>query len=413
LLSPYRALDLTNERGLLCGQVLGDLGADVIAVEPPGGSSARRLGPFYRNEPHPDRSLYWWAYSRNKRSVTLDYAKPAGRELLLRLVAGADFLIESERPGAMAALGLGYDELAAVNPKLIHVSITPFGSDGPKAGYADSDIVVWASGGPLIMTGDDDRPPVRVSVPQAYLHAAADGAVAALIALNERARSGLGQHIDISAQQSVTMATFATALYAAAGQGESGRYSGGVKYGPLVMRWVYPARDGYVAISFHFGSSMGHMTRRLMEYIYAQGECDEATRNKDWVAYGDLLATGKETIEEFNRVQDVVADFTRKHTKAELLAAALEHSLLVAPIATIDEVVDSEQLGARDYWRAVEHPEIEATFAYPGPFARFSETPIAYRRRPPLVGEHNRELYVDELGLSEQQLAGLQAERVV
>jgi crotonobetainyl-CoA:carnitine CoA-transferase CaiB-like acyl-CoA transferase len=150
-----------------------------------------------------------------------------------------------------------------------------------------------------------------------------------------------------------------------------------------------------------------------MEYIYAQGECDEATRSKDWVAYGDLLATGKETMEEFNRVQDVVADFTRKRTKAELQAAALEHSLLVAPIATIDEVVDSEQLGARDYWQRVEHPEIEATFAYPGPFARFSETPIRYRRRPPLVGEHNREVYIDELGVSERQLAGLQAEGIV
>src|SRR3990172_4668373 len=190
MLSPYRALDLTDERGLLCGQILGDLGADVIAVEPPGGAPARRLGPFYKDEPHPDRSLYWWAHARNKRSITLDIESRDGRALLLRLVETAHFFIESDRPGAMARRGLGYDDLAAVNPGLVYVSITPFGQDGPKAGYADSDLILWAAGGPLALTGDTDRPPVRVSVPQAYAHAGAEAAVAALIAHYQRERSG-------------------------------------------------------------------------------------------------------------------------------------------------------------------------------------------------------------------------------
>ena len=120
-LSPYRVLDLTNERGLLCGQILADLGADVIAVEPPEGNSARRLGPFAGDEPGPEQSLYWWAYSRNKRSVTLDIATERGREQLLQLAHDAHFLIESEPVGRMAELGLAYEDVAAVNPALVYV----------------------------------------------------------------------------------------------------------------------------------------------------------------------------------------------------------------------------------------------------------------------------------------------------
>ena len=127
MLSPYRVLDLTTERGLLCGQILGDLGADVIKVEPPGGSSARRLGPFYKDQPDPNGSLYWWAYNRNKRSITLDIKTEEGKTTLRRLAKSAHFFIESDMPGTLAELGLGYADLAAENPALIYVSITPFG----------------------------------------------------------------------------------------------------------------------------------------------------------------------------------------------------------------------------------------------------------------------------------------------
>jgi len=167
MLSPYRVLDLTTERGLLCGQMLGDMGADVIKVEPPGGCSARGIGPFYKDAAHPDRSLYWWAYNRNKRAITLDIERDAGRELLRRLVERADFLIESHNPGYLSQRNLGFADLAGINPALIYVSITPFGQDGPKATYADSDLIIMAAGGPLILAGDADRPPVRLCIPQA------------------------------------------------------------------------------------------------------------------------------------------------------------------------------------------------------------------------------------------------------
>ena len=407
MLSPYRVLDLTTERGLLCGQMLADLGADVIKIEPPGGSSARTIGPFYKDAPHPDRSLYWWAYNRNKRSITLDLESEAGRDLLLRLVERADFLIESDNPGHLAQQDLGFADLAKINPALIYVSITPFGQDGPKASYADSDLIIMAAGGPLILAGDADRPPVRLSIPQAYLHASADAAVAALAAHHERTRSGLGQHIDVAAVQSVSMATQSNILSAALGAVEPRRISGGVKVGPIEIPLVWPASDGFVAMTFLFGSALGVFTAKLMRYVCEQGFCDEATRDKDWIAYGEQLFSGAEPLPEFERVKEVVRNFTRSHTKAELLEMAVERGFLITPVTTIEEVVESPQFASRDYFQTVAHPELGESFRYPGPFAKFSASPIEYRRRPPTVGEHNSEIYRDELGLSEGEIAKL------
>src|SRR5579864_1803181 len=387
MLSPYCVLDLTTERGLLCGQMLGDLGADVIKVEPPGGSSARMIPPFYADQPHPDRSLYWWAYNRNKRSITADIEHPQGRELVLSLVRRADFLIESFNPGYLERLGLGYEALGALNPALIYVSITPFGQDGPKANYADSDLIIIAAGGPLILAGDADRPPVRLSIPQAYLHACADAALASLAAHHERTSSGLGQHIDVAAQQSVGMATQSHILAAPLNSPEIRRMSGGVKVSGIDIPLVWPAKDGYVAMTFLFGSALGVFTAKLMRFICEEGFCDEATRDKDWIAYGEQLFGGAEPISEFERIKELVRDFTRSYTKAELLNLAVERGFLITPVATIAEVVESPQFASRDYFQRVEHPELGESLLYPGPFAKFSATPLEYRLRPPTVGE--------------------------
>jgi crotonobetainyl-CoA:carnitine CoA-transferase CaiB-like acyl-CoA transferase len=397
----------------LCGQILGDLGADVIKIEPPGGSPARQLGPFYKDQPHPDRSLYWWAYNRNKRSITLNLESSEGQTLFRRLVSSAHFLIESDNPGGLAQRGCGYAELAALNPALVYVSITPFGQDGPKTNYAESDLIILAAGGPLILTGDEDRAPVRVSVPQAYLHASGQAAVAALIAHHERQRSGQGQHVDVSAQQAVAQATQSSILVAPLGERDYERLAGGVKMGFIKVRLVWPAKDGYVSIVFLFGSAIAHFTRRFMEWVHEEGFCDAATRDQDWVAFGSMFMGDPEALKEYERLVELVSRFTASKTKAELLEAALERGLLIAPITTTEEVCQSEQLAAREYWNALEHPELGQTVHYPGPFAKFSAAPLQYRRRPPTIGEHNREIYVGELGLTEGQLTELQGRGVI
>jgi crotonobetainyl-CoA:carnitine CoA-transferase CaiB-like acyl-CoA transferase len=259
-----------------------------------------------------------------------------------------------------------------------------------------------AAGGPMMLQGDDDRPPVRISVPQAYLHASADAAAAALIAHHQRARSGLGQHIDISAQEAVSIAAFSQPLVPAIGATATKRMSGGVKVGRLVARQVWPARDGYVVLVLWFGPALALPTQRLMQCIFDHGFCDEATRDRDWLTYDSRLISGEVPAEEYEGLKMIVERFTRSLTKGELLKLALERALLIAPVATVEEVVKSPQLAAREYWRALDHPELDAAMRYPGPFARFSETPITYRRRPPTIGEHNREI----LSESEHPITG-------
>jgi crotonobetainyl-CoA:carnitine CoA-transferase CaiB-like acyl-CoA transferase len=207
--------------------------------------------------------------------------------------------------------------------------------------------------------------------------------------------------------QSVAMATQSYILAAPLGSIEARRMSGGVKFGGFEFPLVWPASDGYIAMTFLFGSALGVFTARLMHFVCEQGFCDQATRDKDWIAYGEQLVSGAEPPSEFERVKEIVRKFTRSRTKNELLQIAVERGFLITPVTTIEEVVNSPQFASRDYFQNVAHPELGESFRYPGPFAKFSATPIEYRRRPPTVGEHNSEIYRDELGLSGRDLAEL------
>ena len=216
MLSPFRVLDLSDERGLLCGHILAELGADVVLIEPPGGSPVRNAPPLLDGAPEGDASLLWASYARNRRSIEVDIDSPEGQAELRRLAASADILIESAHPGAMAARGLGYDDLAEVNPGLVYVSISPFGQDGPKADYVATDLTIAAASGTVHIAGYPDAAPVRVTAPQSWPHGASEAAGAALIALAERARSGRGQHVDVSAQQALNLGAFGQLVNVAA-----------------------------------------------------------------------------------------------------------------------------------------------------------------------------------------------------
>jgi crotonobetainyl-CoA:carnitine CoA-transferase CaiB-like acyl-CoA transferase len=392
MLSPYRVLDLTDEGALICGQILGDLGADVILIEPPGGVKARSIGPFAGDEHDGNKSLNFWALNRNKRGITLDLEAPAGKESLLKLVKTADMLVESGPPGHLERLGLGYGALAEVSPGLVMVSITPFGQMGPKADWAATDLTVTAASGVLFMTGDEDRPPVHVSIPQAYLNAGAEAAVGALIGLCARERHGFGQHVDVSAQTAMMMTTQSMVLAPGWKDHAPERVGGGLKLGHIRLRFVYACKDGHVNVAFLFGAVFGPATRRLFEWIHEEGSCDEATRDKDWIAFGLHLLTGQEPLEELARCTECVERFTLSHTKAELFEEAFRRRILLVPLSNVQDMLHSEQLNAREYWTKIEHPELGRQVTYAGPFARLSATPIRYRRRAPLLDEHTREV---------------------
>lgn len=394
-LSPYRVLDLTDERGHFAGQLLAALGADVIAVEPPQGMRARRLGPFVGDEPDPERSLTHHACNRGKRSIVLDLDRPSDHARLLELVDGADVLLESAVPGALARRGLAHDVLAARNPALVHTSITAFGQDGPKAQWPATDVTVLASSCALVLNGDSDRPPVRLVVPQAFAMASAVAACATLIALAERASSGRGQHVDVAAQTAAMLAVQASVLTDAVGSTSLRRTAGGARTGAIDIQLVYPAADGHVSVTHVFGPAIGPRTAALMAWACEEGHCDEALRDRDWVEFGNLVDAGVETVETWEAAKAAVRALTSSKTKAELLEQAMQRRLLIAPIAGTDDVLASEQLRHRRFFDTVRVPAGGAAVQVPGAFAKFSRTPLAALPSAPLLGEHTGEVLAE------------------
>jgi crotonobetainyl-CoA:carnitine CoA-transferase CaiB-like acyl-CoA transferase len=242
-----------------------------------------------------------------------------------------------------------------------------------------TDLVVGAAAGPVALTGNEDRAPLRVGLPQAFHHAAADAVGAALIALYERDNhSGCGQFVDVSAQQSYNVASQSALLSHPNNASLVERVAGGVVMGgmPTKIQLLWDCADGQVSVSFLFGASIAPFTQNLMNWVHQEGFCDEATRDKDWVMYGVHLYTGEEPVAEYERIKEVLSAFFATKTKAELLAASFERRVLIAPVTTTADVLASEHWAARQTWDDVDMGP-HGTVRYPGAFARFSATPLS------------------------------------
>jgi crotonobetainyl-CoA:carnitine CoA-transferase CaiB-like acyl-CoA transferase len=405
MLSPYRVLDLTDEKGLLCGKLLGDLGADVIKIEPPGGDPSRNLGPFYHDEVDPEKSLLWFALNTSKRGITLDIEKAEGRELFKRLVKGADFVIESFPPGHMDRFGLGYSDLKKLNPGIIMLSVTPFGQTGPYRDLKAPDIVLWAMGGRMYSVGDADRPPLRMSHhSQAYLQAGLDAAIAAMMALHYRQMTGEGQFVDVSIQAALAQPSDSAWDILKRIQPRGGMFNPSVQ----IMR-TWPCKDGLVTWVYMPGEFGAIRNVAFVNWMDSEGMANDFLKEFKWddLDYADI------TQETINRLQEPTARFFMSHTKLELLEGAVKHRILFYPQFDTTDILESAQLSARGYWAEVEHPELGTTITYPGPFAQFSQTPPRVSRRAPLIGEHNREVYEEELGIPEPELIRLKQAGVI
>lgn len=416
MLSPYRVLDLADEKGIICGKILGDLGADVIKIEKPCGDSARRLGPFYHNEPDPEKSLFWFAYNSNKRGITLDIEKIDGQAIFRQMVKKADFVIESFPVGYLDKLGLGYSDLEKINPGVIMVSITPFGQTGPWKDYKTSDIVAWATGGAMAPFGEPDRPPIRISQhSQAYLNAGTDGAIGALLALYHRYSTGQGQQVDVSIQEAVVQCLEHITSSWDLRKTFPRRGAGGSVDGAAPMavtthtRRVWPCKDGYVSWFYWAGVSMAPRTNGpMVKWLASEGMADEWLLNYDWTKF-DMNPPQ----EDIDRMEAPTAAFFLKHTKAELFEGALKYNVQVYPVSTPADMLENPQLAARKFWTQVEHPELEAVITYPRAFPYTSETPSRISRRAPLIGEHNEEVYIGELGMTRENLIVLKQAGVI
>lgn len=413
MLSSYRVLDLTDEKGFLCGKMLADLGANVIKIEKPGGDPSRNIGPFYQDSPDAEKSLYWWAYNLNKKGITLDIETADGQDIFKRLVAKADFVIESFRVGYMNKLGLSYSALSEINPKIVMTSITPFGQTGPYSSYEASDIIGLAMGGFMYVTGDPDRSPLRVSFDQAYNFSAAHAAAGTLAAHYYRQSTGKGQHVDVSIQQCVARIPY-TGLCFWIMQKRNLQREGQRRRGAsqnAIQRQTWPCKDGHMSFILLGGGAGKKTNVALVDWMDREGMADDFLKAFDWDNF-DMSSTTQET---YDRIEGPMGEFFLKHTMAELYEGAVERAIMVFPALSAAGITKNPQLKARGFWSQVEHPELCTSFTYPGAWLKLANASPSgeQQSRAPLIGEHNLEIYEGDLGIARDKLMTLKQAGVI
>lgn len=370
MLSPYRVLDLTDERAALGPMMLANLGAEVIRVEPPG------------FEPEPGNALRYAVYNRGKQRVGLDLDTEEGRNRFFDLVRGADFLFENAGPGAMAARGLGHEALLGINPRLVYVALSPFGQDGPYAHYHAPDLVLAAMGGMMALNGDPDRPPVRVTVPQCWLHGAAESAVGAMVAHHLRERTGVGRFVDVSVQAAVFW-TGLQAMIAHAIQGRDFERAGtALQLGTITLPMVYRAKDGEVVV---LGN--GATLKPMMAWLVRDGIVpEEWLEGEEWARYDVKVLAGEPLKYGYEEVLGKLQEWIQTRTKKELLEIGLASGVTFAPVTTVPEILDFIHLQVRDYWRDLEvRPGV--VVKAPGPWVRAMCDPLEFGSKVEPQGE--------------------------
>ena len=395
-LKPYRVIDLSDHRGILAGHMLAQLGADVVQVEPEEGNAARRLAPFAPHWPEGEQSLFWATYAAGKRSIVAD---PGEDEAFWdRLLQSADILIESRPPAQGRPAWLNPRALAERHPHLIHISITPFGLEGPKHDWPDSEITLWAAGGPLLLTrGHDDRP-LRISVPQAYLHAGATAVSAALIALADRTHTGLGQHVDLAVVQTLPQCTLGAVLAEGVGHADFvPRRKPGDEHvvdlsgsGSITRKSKWTISDGLAEMHLGIGPAAGPASNKLMKWMRDEGWFHPIFSNWDWSRLHEKIIAGNIGEADLDAVRAWVQSFLATRHKDELVGVAMERGVRIAPILTVADLAESPQFAARDFIQTIDGPF--GPYRMPGAFARGCADGFVRPRPAPRLGEHDAEV---------------------
>ena len=406
-----RVLELADEKGQFCGKLLADLGADVIKIEPPGGDATRHIGPFLDDVPHPDRSLAFWYYNTSKRGITLHLASPDGCALFRRLAANADIILETFRPGYLDTLGLGYEKLRQDNAGLIMCAITPFGQTGPWRDFQTSDLLHMAAGGEMASSGYDDAdmanaPPIAPGGGNAWHMGAHYAAMAIMAALVHRTMSGLGQFIDASVHEACALTTeSAIANYIYRGEvllRQTGRHHAANP----TPRTQFLAKDGVYVTALIGGRLTPRYVKDLAALLDQYGMAEDLLDPK----YEDQAVIEANTS---HIIDGVIARFIASQPADEIYHAAQNRGFTWASVRAPEDLLDDGHLQDRDFWKQVEHPELGRSFTYPGEAAIYNGSPWRISRRAPLVGEHNVEIFCDELGLSRGALSVLAEQGVI
>ncbi len=417
-LGDVRVLDLTGEMGLYCGKLLADLGADVIKIEPPGGDPARRVGPFYHDEPDTEKSLSFLNLNTSKRGITLSLEHEDGRELFRRLVKTADVVLETFAPSYLAGLGLDYEALCEIRPDIILTSITGFGQWGPHAHYKAPDIVGLAMSGVMWLAGYADDPPNLPYGNQGYVSASIQAAAGTVMALYHRDLTGEGQQVDVSMQEALSISQETAMQTWDMTKAVRSREGGGRLGIKIPGLGPYECKDGWIFayVGTPGGAPWTDLLAWMIEEDAAEDLVEEPHRslaeniNMRFLT-GLMLEpeTAEAKLRDLQHINDVLIRFFASKSKWYVYEEGQRRRLLLGMASTPKDLAQNPQLAFREYFQAVHHSELNDTLRYPGPPVRLAETPWRIRRRPPLVGEHNEEIYCGELGLQPEEVAMLYA----
>jgi crotonobetainyl-CoA:carnitine CoA-transferase CaiB-like acyl-CoA transferase len=394
-LSGLRVLDLTRVlAGPTCTQMLGDLGAEIIKIERPGaGDDTRGFAPPFW--PNTGESAYFLGANRNKKSVTLDIAKPEGQAVVHRLLGACDILAENFKVGALAKYGLGWEQLQPKHPKLIYCSITGFGQDGPYAPRPGYDALVQAMGGVMSLTGDPGGSPQKVGIPIADLFAGLYGCIGILAALNHRNATGQGQRIDIGMLDThVAWLANQGMNYLATGENPPRL---GNQHPNIAPYQEFPTKDGYIILAVGNDPTFERFCKNFgQEHLLAD----------------ERFATNAKRVQNRDLVTETLTPVMRSKATAEWIEALEALKIGCGPINTLSQVFADPQVRARGCVVEMPHASGETVKVIANP-VRLSATPPAYKGAPPTLGQHTAEVLGGLLGLSAAELDALRGGRVI
>lgn len=386
-LSTLRVLDLSFAiPGPYCAGLMAGLGAEVVKVEPLQGDTARRCGPFFQDDPHPEKSGLFLYVNQGKKSITLNLETETGRGIFRRLVRDVDVALESFQPGYLAGIGLGYSDLEQINPGLVLTSVTPFGQDGPYRGWKGNELVDYALSGQMYLFGDPDKEPLKTGGSIGQFFGGAMAFTASMTALFSRRVTGEGQHVDVSVTEAIaSMVEGATSAWQYAGQ-VMGRTA---NQGRMAAEGQYRCKDGFVQVSTVVGNNASFQRFQDLMGVPELGD--------------PKFATPEGRTEHRAELDALMQPWLSAHTKLDIYQMAQAVRLPFGYVCTTEDLLRSPQFLEREYFVELDHP-VTGTLKYPGAPYKMSETPWQARRAP-LLGEHNEEIYCGRLGYSRQELA--------
>jgi formyl-CoA transferase len=399
-LEGIRVLDLTRIlAGPYCTMMLGDLGADVIKVERPGrGDDSRSWGPPFVGEPYgpfPGEAAYFLAANRNKRSITVNLKAPEGRAIVRQLARISDVLVENFRGGTLERMGLGYEDLRGLNPRLVYCSVSGYGRTGPYADRPGYDFIIQAEGGMMGITGPEEGPPYRVGIPIVDIATGMFATTAILAALRARDLTGEGQYVDMSLLDSqVAVLTNVASNYLVGGQAPRRL---GNAHPNITPYEAFRARDKWFALA-----AGNERQWAILCNVIGQPDLKDDPRFADNSSRVANRAALREVLDGAFAARDA----------AEWLVEFREAGLPCGPINAVPEVFEHPQAKARGLVLEAEHPTA-GTVQFPGFPYKFSETPAAIRRPPPRLGEHTEDVLVGLLDYAAEDVSALREREVV